>query len=369
MKHLLILGGGTAGTIAANKLHRKLDKAEWSITVVDQDDKHHYQPGFLFIPFGMYTPGRGHQVAPGVPRTTTSRSSTARSTGSTPTTGRAPRRRARARRTTSSSSRRASTPARTRPPASTTPTSGRRRCSTSTPTRARPPWRRSSRRGRAAGSRSASSTCPSSARWHRWSSRSSPTSFFTEQAHARPGRDRLRDPARRRVHQAGRREALRRDARRPQDRARARLHDRADRRRPAHAGLVRRARGRVRPAGDGAAQHGRGLRGAARAWATSSTRAGRQAHAAVEEARATIFALGDANDIPTSKAGSVAHFSIDVFIDNFLEHIAGQADDRLLRRARQLLHRDRPRQGACSSTSTTTPSRCRASTRCPASAR
>jgi sulfide:quinone oxidoreductase len=56
MKHLLILGGGTAGTIAANKLHRKLDKAEWTITVVDQDDKHHYQPGFLFIPFGTYTP-------------------------------------------------------------------------------------------------------------------------------------------------------------------------------------------------------------------------------------------------------------------------------------------------------------------------
>jgi sulfide:quinone oxidoreductase len=56
MKHLLILGGGTAGTIAANKLHRRLDKAEWTITVVDQDDKHHYQPGFLFIPFGTYGP-------------------------------------------------------------------------------------------------------------------------------------------------------------------------------------------------------------------------------------------------------------------------------------------------------------------------
>ncbi len=38
----------------------------------------------------------------------------------------------------------------------------------------------------------------------------------------------------------------------------------------------------------------------------------------------TIFALGDANDIPASKAGSVAHFEVDVFIDNFLEHVAGQ---------------------------------------------
>jgi sulfide:quinone oxidoreductase len=37
-----------------------------------------------------------------------------------------------------------------------------------------------------------------------------------------------------------------------------------------------------------------------------------------------IFALGDASDIPTSKAGSVAHFSVEVFADNFLELIAGK---------------------------------------------
>ena len=37
-----------------------------------------------------------------------------------------------------------------------------------------------------------------------------------------------------------------------------------------------------------------------------------------------VFALGDASDIPTSKAGSVAHFSVDVFVENFLEHIAGR---------------------------------------------
>jgi sulfide:quinone oxidoreductase len=35
-----------------------------------------------------------------------------------------------------------------------------------------------------------------------------------------------------------------------------------------------------------------------------------------------IFALGDVADLPTSKAGSVAHFSVDVFVDNFLRHIA-----------------------------------------------
>jgi sulfide:quinone oxidoreductase len=38
----------------------------------------------------------------------------------------------------------------------------------------------------------------------------------------------------------------------------------------------------------------------------------------------TIFAVGDANNIPTSKAGSVAHFSVDVFADNFVEHVAGR---------------------------------------------
>ena len=54
MKKLLILGGGTAGTIMANKLAPVLDKREWQITIVDQNETHYYQPGFLFIPFGIY---------------------------------------------------------------------------------------------------------------------------------------------------------------------------------------------------------------------------------------------------------------------------------------------------------------------------
>jgi sulfide:quinone oxidoreductase len=37
-----------------------------------------------------------------------------------------------------------------------------------------------------------------------------------------------------------------------------------------------------------------------------------------------IFALGDAADLPTSKAGSVAHFAVDVFVENFLQHVSGQ---------------------------------------------
>jgi len=37
-----------------------------------------------------------------------------------------------------------------------------------------------------------------------------------------------------------------------------------------------------------------------------------------------MFAIGDASDIPASKAGSVAHFAVDVFTENFLELIAGK---------------------------------------------
>src|SRR5690348_3499428 len=56
MKDLLILGSGTAGTMMANKLRRALSSSQWNITVVDKDPLHYYQPGFLFIPFGIYKP-------------------------------------------------------------------------------------------------------------------------------------------------------------------------------------------------------------------------------------------------------------------------------------------------------------------------
>ena len=54
MKRIVILGAGTAGTIVANKLSHELDVSEWKITIVDQSEVHYYQPGFLFIPFGIY---------------------------------------------------------------------------------------------------------------------------------------------------------------------------------------------------------------------------------------------------------------------------------------------------------------------------
>ncbi|RMG81630.1 MAG: NAD(P)/FAD-dependent oxidoreductase [Chloroflexi bacterium] len=59
MKTLLILGGGTGGTMVANRMHELLDSSQWRIIVVDRDEMHYYQPGFLFIPFGVYKP---HEV-------------------------------------------------------------------------------------------------------------------------------------------------------------------------------------------------------------------------------------------------------------------------------------------------------------------
>ncbi len=55
MKKLLILGAGTAGTMMANRLRRRTPADQWTITIVDQYPKHYYQPGFLFMPFGIYS--------------------------------------------------------------------------------------------------------------------------------------------------------------------------------------------------------------------------------------------------------------------------------------------------------------------------
>jgi sulfide:quinone oxidoreductase len=55
MKHLVILGHGTGGTIIAAKMRQRLAEKDWRITVIDRDWQHHYQPGWLFIPFGIYT--------------------------------------------------------------------------------------------------------------------------------------------------------------------------------------------------------------------------------------------------------------------------------------------------------------------------
>ena len=51
-RNVVVLGAGTAGTMLVNKLRRRLDDT-WTITVVDRDDAHPYQPGFLFVPSGV----------------------------------------------------------------------------------------------------------------------------------------------------------------------------------------------------------------------------------------------------------------------------------------------------------------------------
>lgn len=56
MKRILILGAGTAGTMMANHLNHELDKKVWQIDIIDEKEEHHYQPGYLFLPFDIYTP-------------------------------------------------------------------------------------------------------------------------------------------------------------------------------------------------------------------------------------------------------------------------------------------------------------------------
>jgi len=55
-KRIVILGGGTGGTLTANRLRRLYSLDAAVITVVEQDDRHVYQPGLLFVPFGLTHP-------------------------------------------------------------------------------------------------------------------------------------------------------------------------------------------------------------------------------------------------------------------------------------------------------------------------
>lgn len=55
-KRLIILGAGTAGTMMANHLRPRLAAKDWDIMIIDQEEIHYYQPGFLFLPFDIYTP-------------------------------------------------------------------------------------------------------------------------------------------------------------------------------------------------------------------------------------------------------------------------------------------------------------------------
>jgi sulfide:quinone oxidoreductase len=68
---IVVLGGGTGGTLTANRLRKHYPLAEADITVIDQDDQHVYQPGLLFVPFGLAKPAdlvrpRGRQLHDGI---------------------------------------------------------------------------------------------------------------------------------------------------------------------------------------------------------------------------------------------------------------------------------------------------------------
>ncbi|MEM2883073.1 MAG: FAD/NAD(P)-binding oxidoreductase [Nitrososphaerales archaeon] len=51
MKNVVILGGGVGGTIVANITSRKLKK-DANVTLIDKSGKHIYQPGFVYVAFG-----------------------------------------------------------------------------------------------------------------------------------------------------------------------------------------------------------------------------------------------------------------------------------------------------------------------------
>lgn len=75
MTRFVVLGAGTAGTMIANRLARRfapgIAAGTDAVTVVDRDNRHLYQPGLLFVPFGELDLGqiekpRAAQLLPGV---------------------------------------------------------------------------------------------------------------------------------------------------------------------------------------------------------------------------------------------------------------------------------------------------------------
>jgi sulfide:quinone oxidoreductase len=65
MNRILVIGGGVGGTLVANllsrKLHREIDEGTASVTVIDESGNHVYQPGFMYIAMGGEREERLHR--------------------------------------------------------------------------------------------------------------------------------------------------------------------------------------------------------------------------------------------------------------------------------------------------------------------
>ena len=71
LRRIVVLGGGTGGTLVANRLRRTWSRRDVEIVVIDENDRHIYQPGLLFVPFGLAHPDeivrpRGRQLHDGI---------------------------------------------------------------------------------------------------------------------------------------------------------------------------------------------------------------------------------------------------------------------------------------------------------------
>ena len=349
MRRIVILGGGTGGTIAANRLRRIYGSGEAEIVVVDADDEHVYQPGLLFVPFGLADPGR--LVRPrhrqlragisfreaGIDRVDLAADQVHLDDGTALgydvlviATGA---------RLLPEETEGLTGPGWMTACSRSTPPTGRRRCAARWSASAAAAWW------------STSSTCRSSARSRRWSSASWPTATSGAGASA-----------------TGCSSATSRrwTARSPSPCATGNCPACS---RSAGIELVTEFNtGTVQGRGDGAGGprlisyddrevpfdlavvvplHG----GAA--YVDRSPGLGDELgfipvdrHTLQATAKPNIFAIGDATDVPTSKAGSVAHFEGETVTSSVRRLPGRPAGDRRLRRPHQLLHRDRRRQGA-----------------------
>ncbi|MFQ6106609.1 MAG: FAD-dependent oxidoreductase [Thermoplasmata archaeon] len=58
MREVVVLGGGVGGSVVANRLAKRASSRDCRITVVDEDGRHVYQPGFLYVALGRQNPFR-----------------------------------------------------------------------------------------------------------------------------------------------------------------------------------------------------------------------------------------------------------------------------------------------------------------------